>query len=98
MPNLAAAPVGPTTRPRVSECHLEPELNLPRRCHSLEDASRVRSWNGVPARVTAEENLITISTTGPNGSSVYRHVEIVMIEAVKQITANLQADSLLYTH
>src|SRR5260370_14651247 len=47
---------------RGSKCHLEPELNLSRRCHGLEDTSCVRSWNGVPARITAEENLITIST------------------------------------
>src|SRR5260370_447925 len=69
-----------------------------RRCHGLEDASYVRSWNGVPARVTAEENLITISTTGPNGSGVYRHVEIGVIEEVEEVSAKLQADALLETH
>jgi len=81
-----------------SKCHLEPELNLSRRCHGLEDASCVRSWNGVPARITAEENLITISTTGPNGSSVYRHVEIGVIEKVEEVSAKLQADAPLETH
>src|SRR6266446_9972621 len=98
MPSLSAAPSGPNTRPRVSECHLEPELNLPRRCHGLEDASRVLRWNGIPARVTAEENLITISTTGPTGSGVYRHVEIGVIEEVEEVSAKLQADALLETH
>src|SRR5258708_6899049 len=83
---------------RSSKCQLEPELNLPRRCHGLKDASSVRSWNGVPARVTAEENLITISTTGPNGSCVYRHVEIGVIEEVEEVSAKLQADPLLETH
>ncbi len=83
---------------RGSKCHLEPELNLSRRCHGLEDASCVRSWNGVSARITAEENLITISTTGPNGSSVYRHVEIGVIEEVEEVSAKLQADPLLETH
>ena len=83
---------------RISKCHLEPELNLSRRCHGLEDASRVWSWNGVSARVTAEENLITISTTGPNCSGVYRHVEIGVIEEVEEVSAKLQADALLETH
>src|SRR3954453_20395676 len=78
-----------------SKCHLEPELNLSRRCHGLEDASCVRSWNGDPARITAKENLITISTTGPNGSSVYRHVEIGVIEAVEELVAVHQHRSLL---
>src|SRR6267154_6411467 len=81
-----------------SKCHLEPELNLSRRCHGLEDASCVRGWNGVPARITAEENLITISTTGPNGSGVYRHVEIGVIEEVEEVSAKLQAEMLLETH
>src|SRR5260370_12955964 len=69
-----------------------------RRCHGLKDAASVRSWNGVPARVTTEENLITISTTGPNGSCVYRHVEIGVIEEVEEVSAKLQADPLLETH
>src|SRR5258708_14576081 len=83
---------------RISKCQLERELNLARRCHGLEDASRVRRWNGVSARVTAEENLITISTTGPNGSGVYRHVEIGVIEEVEEVSAKLQSDPLLETH
>jgi hypothetical protein len=77
---------------RGSKCHLEPELNLSRRCHGLEDASCVRTWNGVPARMTAEENLITISTTGPNGSSVYRHVKIGVIEEVEEVSKHLSAN------
>ena len=44
--------------------------------------------DGVPARITAEENLITIS--GPNGSSVYRHVEIGVIEEVEEVRANFR--------
>src|SRR5258706_2448560 len=83
---------------RSSKCHFEPKLNLPRRCHGLEDASRARSWNGVPARVTAEENLITISTTGPNGSGVYRHVEVGVIEEVEEVSAKLHANALTETH
>jgi len=73
---------------RGSKCHLEPELNLSR----LEDASCVRTWNGVPARMTAEENLITISTTGPNGSSVYRHVKIGVIKEVEEVSKHLSAN------
>src|SRR5260370_11080055 len=83
---------------RGSKCQLEPELNVSGRCHCLEDASRVRSRNGVPARVTADENLITISTTGPNGSGVYRHVEIGVIEEVEEVSAKSQADPLMETH
>src|SRR5260370_2784716 len=83
---------------RISKCNLEPELNLSRRCHGLEDASCVRSCNGVPARITAEENLITVSTTGPNGSGVYRHVEIGVIEEVEEVSSKLQADALPETH
>src|SRR5712691_6194618 len=83
---------------RSSKCQLEPELNLSRRGHGLEDAAHVRSWNGVPARVTAEKNLFTISTTGPNGGGVYRHVEIGVIEEVEEVSAKLQADALLETH
>src|SRR5260370_34672133 len=78
---------------RGSKCHRERELNLSRRCHGLEDASCVRSWNGVPARITAEENLITISATGPNGSSVYRHVEIRVIEESDEVSAKIQAQA-----
>src|SRR5260370_37415483 len=48
---------------RSSKCQLEPELNLSRRCQGLEDASRVRSSNALPARVTDAEHLITICTT-----------------------------------
>src|SRR5260370_19403658 len=89
---------GMTRASRSSKCQLEPELKLARRCHGLEDASRVRSWNGFSARVTAEENLITISTTGPNGSGVYRHVEIGVIEEAEEVSAKLQSDPLLEPH
>src|SRR5260370_17732070 len=74
---------------RSSKCHFEPELNLPRRCHGLEDASRARSRNGVPARVTAEENLITISTTGPTGRWVSRHVQIGGVDDVEAVRPHL---------
>jgi hypothetical protein len=42
--------------------------------------------------MTAEENLITISTTGPNGSSVYRHVKIGVTEEVKEVSKHLSAN------
>jgi hypothetical protein len=52
---------------QISKCHLEPELNLSRRGHGLENAVYVRGWNGArpgpsPAlRSTAHPiNLFTI--------------------------------------
>ena len=38
---------------QISKCHLEPELNLSRRGHGLENAVYVRSWNGVLAQAPA---------------------------------------------
>src|SRR5439155_16581534 len=40
----------------------------------------------------------TVSTTGPNGSSVYRDVEIGVIEEVEEVSSKLQADTLLEMH
>src|SRR5260370_34183811 len=61
---------------RSSKGQLEPELNLSRGCHGLEDASRVRSWNAVPARVTAEDDLFTVPPPDTTGSCVYMYVAI----------------------